>query len=385
MQHFQFSTTQKIVCEVGGLTNCASHCADLGITKPIIVSDQGIYGLGFIDELQSTLSAGDISYCLFKDTIADPPESVVLRAVNIAIAEQADGVIGIGGGSSMDCAKIVAVLMREKQSIGDIYGVDKINHARAPLILIPTTAGTGSEVTPVAIVTTGNTTKAGIVSTMLIPDIALLDASLTLDLPASITASTGIDAMVHAIEAFTGKLKKNIFSDVLAKEALALLTNNIETACTNGKNIEARQNMLLGACFAGQAFANSPVAAVHALAYPLGGQFHIPHGLSNALVLPHVIRFNNSHASDLYAELAPIIMPNYDSQKSPVMQTEDMADYFANLSTKLHLRTKLSEFEITKNDLTLLAKGAMKQTRLLVNNPRTVTFDDALSIYQQAF
>jgi alcohol dehydrogenase class IV len=399
LQSFQFSTTQKIVCEAGSLKSCARYCLELGIKRPIIVSDQGIYGLGFIDELQSALHAGGISYSLFKDTIADPPESVVLQAVNLAVVENADGVIGIGGGSSMDCAKLVAVLMLEKQNIKDIYGLDNVKGARAPLILIPTTAGTGSEVTPIAIVTTGETTKAGIVSNKLIPDIALLDASLTLGLPASITASTGIDAMVHAIEAFTGKHKKNLFSDVLAKQALSLLAQNIEEVCTNGSNLEARQNMLLGACFAGQAFANSPVGAVHALAYPLGGQFHVPHGLSNALVLPHVIRFNNSHACELYAELVPLILPNSTIKNTDTnkrsgelanyahnkrLAGESLADYFDKLSHQLNLPTTLRELNISQTDLPLLAKDAMQQTRLLVNNPREVTLEDALNIYQQA-
>lgn len=358
--------------------------------RPLIVSDQGINTLGFIDELQSILARSQISSSVFKDVIADPPENVVLEALAIAISEGADGVIGIGGGSSMDCAKVIAVLLQSQQSptgqsLTDIYGVNNVKGSRSPLILIPTTAGTGSEVTPIAIVTTGSSTKAGIVSQKLIPDIALLDANLTLDLPPHITAATGIDAMVHAIEAFTGKLKKNPYSDLLAKEALTLLTNNIERACLYGNDVAARQSMLLGACYAGQAFANSPVGAVHALAYPLGGHFHIPHGLSNALMLPHVIRFNNTHACDLYAQLAAYMLPDYSAHTSAAKQAEALADYFVTLSKTLKLPTTLRTFDITEEHLPMLANDAMLQTRLLVNNPREVLYEDALHMYQQAY
>jgi len=358
--------------------------------RPLIVTDQGLNTLGFIDELQSILARSQIASSVFKDVIADPPENVVLDALALAVSEGADGVIGIGGGSSMDCAKIIAVLLQSQksdagQSLNDIYGVNKVKGSRSPLILIPTTAGTGSEVTPIAIVTTGSSTKAGIVSQKLIPDIALLDASLSLDLPPHITAATGIDAMVHAIEAYTGKLKKNPYSDLLAKEALVLLTNNIERACLHGKNVAARQSMLLGACYAGQAFANSPVGAVHALAYPLGGHFHIPHGLSNALMLPHVIRFNNTHACDLYAQLAAYVLPDFSVHTSPVKQAEKLADYFVTLSKNLKLPTRLRTLDITEDHLSMLANDAMLQTRLLVNNPREVLYEDALRMYQQAY
>ena len=208
----------------------------------------------------------------------------------------------------MEVAKLIAVLASGREDIAQllesIYGIDLVLCDRLPLIQVPTTAGTGSEVTPISIVTTGATQKTGIVSKRLLPDFAILDAQLTVGLPSHVSAATGVDAMVHAIEAFTSKAKKNAYSDMLAKQALLLLSANIRQACTDGSDLDARQAMLLGSMLAGQAFANAPVAAVHALAYPLGGHFHVPHGLSNSLVLPPVLRFNAGAASALYAPVS---------------------------------------------------------------------------------
>ena len=386
MNTFQFDTSKRIVNEVGGLRHCPNLCKELGVKHVIIVSDKGLRQLGMVDELAHCLKNAGVSATVFDKTVADPPDSIVLEASAAAIESGADGVIGIGGGSSMDCAKLVSVLVKQQQSLSQMFGLNQITGTRAPLILIPTTAGTGSEVTPISIVTTGETTKAGIVSHHLLPDVALLDASLTLDLPAHITAATGIDAMVHAIEAYTSKIKKNPYSDMLAKQALFLLSSNIEKAVTTGKDLPARQQMMFGACLAGQAFANAPVGGVHALAYPLGGHFHIPHGLSNALVLPHVLRFNASHAASMYGELAAQIKPSVSvSVSNPLSTSEDLAQYFEELLKICGLPTCLKALQIPKKDLTVLAQDAMLQERLLVNNPKHMHYDDALNIYEQAY
>jgi alcohol dehydrogenase class IV len=277
------------------------------------------------------------------------------------------------------------VLITGEQALSDIYGVDQITSPRLPLIQVPTTAGTGSEATMVSIITTGETTKAGVVSRTLLADKIILDATLTVGLPAHVTAATGIDAMVHAIEAYTSKRLKNPLSDMLAREALRLLSGSIVTAVKQGGNLEARADMLLGAMLAGQAFANAPVAAVHALAYPLGGNYHIPHGLSNSLVLPHVLRFNGPVASDLYAEIAPLIMPNQILPEDTVATTEMLADHFLSLAADLGLQTTLREMNIPESDLPKLAEDSMLQQRLLINNPRELDLEDALGIYQQAY
>ena len=218
-----------------------------------------------------------------------------------------------------------------------------------------------------------------------LPDLALLDAELTLGLPPAVTAATGIDAMVHAIEAYTSALKKNPMSDLLAREALRLLAANLDEAVHNGSNREARQAMLLGACLAGQAFANAPVAAVHALAYPLGGNFHIPHGLSNALVLPQVLRFNVSAAATHYGELAPIILGERLRTGDPSTYAEQLIAEFEQMSARVGLPTRLRDAGVPEDMLPQLAKEAMLQQRLLVNNPREVSEADALAIYQAAY
>jgi alcohol dehydrogenase class IV len=198
-----------------------------------------------------------------------------------------------------------------------------------------------------------------------------------------VTAATGVDAMVHAIEAFTSKHKKNPLSDMLAREALKLLSGAIEKAVHDGKDPAARQDMLLGAMLAGQAFANAPVAAVHALAYPIGGHFHVSHGLSNSLVLPHVLRFNLPAADRLYAELAPIVFPDI-APGAPQAMAAAMIEGFEKLIPSLGLETRLTQVGIEAAHVPMMAEDAMKQTRLLVNNPREVTYDDAAAIYSGA-
>ena len=384
MSDFLFSTVSDVLSGPGSSAQLGDMAAGMGIRRVLIVTDPGIIKFGLLDAAVKNLEANNIALNIYADVVADPPESVVLDAVGAAQEFGCDGVIGFGGGSSMDVAKLLAVLITGEQPLADIYGVDQITGGRLPLIQVPTTAGTGSEATMVSIITTGETTKAGVVSRTLLADKIILDAGLTTGLPPAVTAATGIDAMVHAIEAYTTKNKKNPLSDMLAREALRLMAGNIETAVKQGDNLEARSAMLLGAMLAGQAFANAPVAAVHALAYPLGGNYHIPHGLSNSLVLPHVLRFNGPEAGHQYAELAAIILPGKTLPRDPLAVTELLATYFLQLAEDLGLPTTLRQMSIDESDLPMLAEQAMLQQRLLINNPRDVSFDDALAIYQQA-
>lgn len=282
----------------------------------------------------------------------------------------------------MDVAKLIAVLVASDQPLSTMYGIGNVKNGRLPLVQVPTTAGTGSEVTPISIVTTGETTKMGVVSPQLYADLAILDAELTVGLPPKVTAATGIDAMVHAIEAYTTRHKKNPLSDILSRQALTLISKNLVTVCEDGKNLAARQAMLLGAMLAGQAFANAPVAAVHALAYPIGGIFHVPHGLSNSLVLPHVLRFNISHAGAHYAELAEIIAPH--AQGSVEARSYALVEAMEQLAAQVGIETQLRQVGITAADLDRLADDAMLQTRLLTNNPRELSRADAREIYAAA-
>ncbi len=385
MKAFSIDTCKSIVSGAGALRQLGALCRQHGIARPFIVTDAGIERLGLLGKTRELLMREGFAAHDFTDVVADPPEATILAAVAAAKARGADGVIGLGGGSSMDTAKLVALLARSGETLPALYGVNRARGARLPLILVPTTAGTGSEVTPVAIVTTGATTKMGIVATQLIGDVAVLDAELTLDLPPAVTAMTGIDAMVHAVEAYTSAQRKNCYTDMLAREALRLLAANIHRATHDGKCLEARQAMLLGACLAGQAFANAPVAAVHALAYPLGGRYHLPHGLSNSLVLPHVLKFNAPAAADAYAQLAEIVVAPAQLASTAAERCAQLIDYFATLCAELQLPLTLSAAGVSDGDLPALAAEAMLQQRLLINNPRPLTAADALAIYRAAF
>ena len=380
-----FNTVPDVSVGVGATAHLGEAARELGISQILLVTDPDIVNFGLLDTAMASLQANNIGISLFDKVVADPPEAVVKEAVSMAQGDGCDGVVGFGGGSSMDVAKLLAVMIKGRQTLEQIYGVEQIVGGRVPLIQVPTTAGTGSEVTMVSIITTGETTKSGIVSRTLLADKVILDAGLTLELPAAITAATGIDAMVHAIEAFTSKRLKNPLSDMLACEALRLLSANISVAVKEGDNIDARSAMLLGAMLAGQAFANAPVAAVHALAYPLGGNYHIPHGLSNSLVLPHVMRFNASACADLYAQLAPIILSDQKLPDCPTETANQLADHFLALADDLGLQTRLRELDIPEQDLSKLAQQAILQQRLLINNPRPVSEQDAYTIYRQAY
>jgi alcohol dehydrogenase class IV len=381
---FTFSTVPNVICETGATRKLGTLVKQQfpAVKNALIVTDKGFLGTGLIDTPADTLRAAGIQVHLYADVLADPPEHIVLQAADYARSHQTDIVIGFGGGSSMDVAKLISILAASEQGLSSMYGIGNVQGDRLPLVQIPTTAGTGSEVTPISIVTTGETTKMGVVSPKLYADLAILDAALTIGLPAKVTAATGIDAMVHAIEAYTTRHKKNALSDMLAREALRLLSRNLVQACEDGGNLEARQAMLLGAMLAGQAFSNAPVAAVHALAYPIGGIFHVPHGLSNALVLPHVMRFNAGHAAGSYAELAEIVVPG--SAGSDEARSHALIAALEQLASRVGIATTLREVGISEADLDRLADDAMLQTRLLVNNPRELQRADARAIYAAA-
>jgi alcohol dehydrogenase class IV len=382
MPPFTFNTSRSVrfgaslILQLGEMTRSEIGC------RVLLVTDTGMLATGLVDQVQVILANAGVDVTVFSDVVADPPETVVLAATEAAKVADVDAVIGFGGGSSLDVAKLVAVLAMDNQSLKDIYGVGNITGGRLPLILIPTTSGTGSEVTPISILTTGKSEKMGVVSPVLIPDIALLDPELTLGLPAHVTAATGIDAMVHAIEAYAStSANNNPLSKVLAKQALRLMGAALETAVHTPRDIEARSDMLLGSLLAGQAFANSPVAAVHALAYPIGGHYKVPHGLSNALVLPQVLRFNAVTAPQSYAEIAACAFPDL-AGLSPQAAATAFAEAMADLSKRCGLQQRLRDLGIKRGALPMLAGDAMNQTRLLVNNPRTVTQADALAIYE---
>jgi alcohol dehydrogenase class IV len=373
-----FATTPRIVLRDGALDDLPALFSELGARHVALVTDAGLVRAGLVAPVEASLRAAGFAVTLYDEVLADPPERVILAAVEMLGAAGVDAVFAIGGGSAMDTAKLVAYLLRSPCDLDSIYGVDRAKGQRLPLILAPTTAGTGSEVTPISIVTTPTEEKRGVVSRRLLPDVALLDANLTLGLPPAVTAATGIDAMVHAIEAFTSRRLKNPLSDVLAQQALTLLSTNLPLVLRDGQDKAARGAMLLGSCLAGMAFANAPVAAVHALAYPLGGRYHVPHGLSNALMLLPVLRFNLRAAAPLYAALAPSVGARTASAEGFLLAIEQLVGQ-CDMPKRLH------ELQVTRESLPQLATDAMQQQRLLINNPVELSEADALRLYEEAF
>lgn len=377
MSAFQFRTVPHIVSAPGAAADLARHAAPAlkGARRLLLVTDKGVMGLGLLNKALDGLERAGFAVHVYDKVVADPPERVLFEAVEEGLAFGAEAVIGFGGGSPMDTAKVVALLLGGPQKLADMYGMDKVTGPRLPLVLIPTTAGTGSEVTSVAVITTGATSKRGIAAAPLYADMAILDADLTLGLPKPITAATGIDAMVHAIEAYTGKRFKNPVSDALALAAMKKLHGALERVCKDGSDREGRADMLLGAMLAGQAFSNSPVGGVHAMAYPLGGMFHVPHGLSNSVVLPPVLRFNASAAEHLYAEIAAHIGLQASSAA--------LIDEMERIAEAVGIERRLSQLGISHNDVPAMAADVAANDRLLPNNPRPMGYDDIVAMYEE--
>ena len=388
LNNFTFNTTSGIRFGNGTSKSCVSEISQKLGPNILFITDKDLMSLKLTEPTLIELKKLSSKVEVFQDVEADPSIKTLMNAIEIGKKNKITGVIGFGGGSSMDVAKLTSLILGSNENIEEAWGVSNAKGPRLPLILVPTTAGTGSEVTPISIITVGEEEKKGVSSPIILPDIAILDPELTVGLPAHTTAATGIDAMVHAIEGYASANKNNNpISKMIAVEALKLLGGSIEKAVFEGSNIEARGNMLLGAMLAGKSFANSPVAAVHALAYPIGGTFHVSHGLSNSLVLPYVLRFNSvdNKATKDYSELAPFLFPDIDMSKGSQAICKEFIDRLENLSKKLGLPQKLREVNIPKEACKKMASDAMKQTRLLVNNPREVTEKDSLNIYEAAW
>ncbi|UIK01211.1 iron-containing alcohol dehydrogenase (plasmid) [Rhizobium leguminosarum] len=383
MKDFTFHTPSNILFGAGASSRIASLLKDYKAAHVLLVTDKGVRAAGLTRKAEAEIAEAGIALTVFDGVVADPPWHVIEAATEICRERGCDAVLSIGGGSALDSAKLVAYLVKTPDKLDDIYGVDLATGDRLPLLLVPTTAGTGSEVTPISIVKTPNNEKKAVVSSRLIPDWAVLDPVLTLGLSPRNTAETGIDAMAHAIEAYTSKIRKNPISDQLALKALALLSANIRKVYADGSDLQARSEMLLGSMLAGMAFANSPVAAVHALAYPIGGILDVAHGLSIALVLPYVLEFNRPAAEALYAELSDVIQPGYRRQSDAADAAAFIAEVGA-ICRDCGVPSSLSAVGIGEDDLSKLAEDAMKHERLLINNPRELDEDQVRAIYASA-
>ncbi len=384
---FNFHSTASLIFGNETAVKSSDQILNLLGKNIFVITDEGLTELGLYDKtIKKLQSYSNIN--IFNKVESDPSKSTLLKAFEEATDFKSTGVLGFGGGSSMDVAKLISLLLGSNQDIDTIWGVNNAKGPRIPLVLIPTTAGTGSEVTPISIITMDDKEKKGVSSKLILPDLAILDPLLTINLPPNITASTGIDAMVHAIEAYTSiNPNNNPISKMLSIEALKFIGSSIKTAVFEGYNINARSNMLFGSMLAGKAFANSPVAAVHALAYPIGGLFNISHGLSNSLVLPSVMKFNsiNKETKKNYANLAPFVFKDLDNSKSDEIVCNNFIDSLERLSKELKLPYRLRDLEIPEEACQLMASEAMKQTRLLVNNPRKIEESDAFNIYKSVW
>lgn len=377
---FRFRYGPAIEAGPGAATRIA---ADLPAGPVLFVTDAQLLGLGLARPALAALREAGHTIAIMSEIEADPSEATLMSAVAAGQAAGVRSVVGFGGGSPMDVAKLAALLLGSGEPLADAWGVDQARGPRLPLVLVPTTAGTGSEATGIAIITVGATEKRGVVSPHLLADVALLDPGLTLGLPRHVTAATGIDAMVHAIEAYTSARLKNPISDLLAKEALRLLAANLLRACDTPGDADARAAMLLGSHLAGVAFANAPVGGVHALAYPLGGHFHVPHGHSNALMLAPVLAHNLAAAAGLYAELLDCVAPGHGAVGHG-QRARAFIDTLADLCRATGLPLRLRDVGITRADLPVLAAESQKQQRLLVNNPVPIDEAEAQRLYESA-
>ena len=379
-----FRTTKRIVFGLGAIEKVGAEVQGLKKKKVLVVTDPGIVQAGLLEPLKTSLQAANIPFALFDGVEPDPRLEVVRQCAELGRKEGVEALIGYGGGSSLDIAKVAAVLLTNEGDLTQFFGIDLIPNPGLPVILIPTTAGTGSEVTPIAILSdTREKLKKGIVSPYLFPEVALLDPQLTVGLPPLVTALTGLDALIHAIEAYTSVNAFDL-TDHLAFRALELLYDNIRTAYARGEDLEARAHMLEGSLLAGIAFANAGVTAVHAFAYPLGGEFHLAHGLANSVMLPHVMRFNLLGNLPKFADIGSALgldTEHLTDKEAALEALEAVEDLMEDLTIPRRLR----DLNIPQEAIPSLAEGVMKVTRLLANNPRRITLEDARRIYEEAW
>jgi len=377
-----FRTTPRVVMGPGAVGGLGEEVKLAGASSALVVTDPGIVKAGLMEPVEAALKAAGISFSVFSEVEPDPRYEIVDACVEKCRGEQPQCVIGVGGGSPIDIAKTVAVMLTNTGCIADYCGIDLVTEPGVPTIVVPTTAGTGSEATPIAILSDENEKlKKGVVSSHLFPKVALLDPELTLGMPPAITAATGMDALIHAIEAYTS-VNASGMSDMLAMRAMELIGENLRTAYANGADIQARAAMLEGSLLAGMAFANAGVTAVHAFAYPIGAEFHIPHGVANTLMLPAVMQFNLVGNLVKFADVAELLGQPVEGLSLREAAEEAVAAVMV-LAEDLNVPTSLSEFGITDEHIPGLAQGVMKVTRLLANNPRGLSLEDAERIYRQ--
>jgi len=381
--HVFFSPT-KITVGLNAASQVAKEVKQFGGSRVLIVTDPGVVAAELIAPIESSLTSGAIDYVVYDGVEPEPPSRVIDRGAEIMQAEGCDLVLGVGGGSSLDVAKGISILAVNKGKILDYCGIDQVPQNGAPMILMPTTAGTGSEVTRVLVLTDEEQNTKNVVFTpYALANAAIVDPLLSLSMPPTVTADTGMDAMVHAIETYVS-MNATVFSDIFAESAIQLIADYLPAAWAKGSNKEARYNMSLAATLAGLAFGSGGLGAVHALAYPLGTEYHMTHGRTNAIMLPHVMQYNIPGSPERYARIAELM--GKDIEGYGLLEAADLAvESIRELLDTINVSCQIKDYGIPEADLPKLADGAMKQARLFVPNPRDLNQEDVASIYREAY
>jgi alcohol dehydrogenase len=381
---FSFTGAKKIVFGNGSLLTLAGHIKELNAQNPLVVIDKNLAKTDLLEKVANVLIPAGIKFTVYDKVVPEPPIELADEGAKIAVKNKCDIIIGIGGGSAMDVAKAIAVIATNQGGAVDYLGLNKVPKPGLPKIMIPTTAGTGSEVTFTAVFVRKNLKKKeGMNSPHLYPELALLDPELTLSLPPAPTAQTGLDALCHAIESYTS-VNSSPVSEMFSLEAIALISENLRACVHDGKNIVARERMLLGSLYAGIGLANAGVTAVHSLSYPLGGKYGIGHGLANTMMLPAVMAFNIPAALEKFTDVAEAMGENVDGL--PAREAAYLAlEAVEALIEDCGIHETLAQFGIKEKDFPALADVAVTVARPLENNPRKLTKDDMIAIYAQAF
>lgn len=381
---FTFTGAKKIAFGVGAFDSLPDYLGELKAKNPLVVIDPALAASGLQERIKDLLGRKNLKMTLFDKVEPEPPIELADAGAKAAIKAKCDAVIGIGGGSAMDVAKAIAVIAANKGKAVDYLGLGKVPGPGLPKIMVPTTAGTGSEVTFTSVFIRKNLKKKeGMNSPYLYPELAVLDPTLTLSLPPHPTATTGLDALCHAIESYTS-VNASPMSEMISLEAIVLIAENLRTCVHDGGNLEARSQMLLGSLYAGMGLANAGVTAVHSLSYPLGGKYGVPHGLANTLLLPHVMAYNLPGALEKFADIADAMGEVTDGLS--VRDAAGLAiEAVENLIEDCDACITLEDLEIPEEDFEDLAKVALTVARPLENNPRKVTLEDAVEIYRAAY
>lgn len=379
-----FRTAQTLVTGTGSISKIGEEAQKLKATKVMIITDKVIHQTGLLSKVIAPLEEAGLVTDILDDVVPEPPFENLEQMITQIEGKDYDLLVGVGGGSALDITKVLSIMLTNQENVRDFVGIEKVQNAGVPTILVPTTSGTGSEVTYNAIFTDlRDQVKKGIVSSYLIPKVAIIDPELTLTVPPSVTAATGMDALVHAVESYTA-IRAGELTDGIALHAIKLISRSLRKAVYNGKDLKAREDMAMGSLLAGISLGNAGVGAVHALAYPLGGKFKVPHGVANSLLLPFVMKYNAVADLEKFSEVAKAMGENIEGLS--LREAADCAvQALAKLAQDVGIPTSLKDVGVTAEDISNLAEEASKIDRLLNNNPRWLTVKEIKKIYEEAY